>query len=179
MFLGGFSFPFVMQCYLFTNFGGKLERNARFSAVPGEYLYFLFVVITLVSVFSLLLAWPRGYPLTGPAVIFSIIYYWSRCEPEARLSFFGFELKGSQLPFGMVFFTMIIGGDVWTDLLGLAAGHLYYFLKDVVPGEYRVQLISTPGIIQRLVKKLDTSAPAPAVPNHTPWGGGHRLGRRD
>ena len=180
LFLGGFSFGFVMQLYLFTNFSSKLEANPRFAAVPGEYLYFLFVISFLVASFSLLLAWPRGYPLTGPSIIFAIIYYWSRCEPEAPLSIWGFQVKGYQLPFALVFISLLMGGDIWKDILGIVAGHLYHFLKDVVPIEYNVNVLKAPRIFSLAYKKITGEAAPPAAPAAPGGGmfvgGGYRLG---
>ena len=34
--------------------------------------------------------------------MFAILYYWSRCEPEARLSIYGFSIPGYQFPFFMM-----------------------------------------------------------------------------
>jgi Derlin-2/3 len=184
LFLGGFSFGFVMQLYFFTNFGSKLETHQRFNQ-PGDYLFFLIVISVLVAIFSLLLQWPRGYPMTGPSIIFALIYYWSRCEPEARMSIWGFEVKGYQLPFALVFLTMLMGGDIWKDVLGIAAGHLYHFMKDVVPVEYKMDLLKTPRLFKHLVGRVSRTQPqvgAPAGgqpqdrPNRLFVGGGYRLG---
>jgi Derlin-2/3 len=182
LFLGGFSFGFVMQLYFFTNFGSKLESHQRFSQTPGDYVYFLILISALVSLASLLTAWPRGYPLTGPSTIFAIIYYWSRCEPESRLSIWGFEVKGYQLPFALIFITLLMGGDVWKDIVGLAAGHLYYFLRDVVPVAYKIDLVRTPLFIQKLASRISSTqsgarpAAAPAPQNRFFVGRGVRLG---
>lgn len=40
LFLGVFSFGFVMQLYLFTSFGGKLERHQRYSFDLSPFLVF-------------------------------------------------------------------------------------------------------------------------------------------
>ena len=185
LFLGGFSFGFVMQLYFLTNFGAKLEQNQRFSNSPGEYLFFLIVVTTFVAILSLLIAWPRGYPLTGPSVIFAVIYYWSRCEPEAPLSIWGFQVKGYQLPFALIFVTLLMGGDIWRDILGLAAGHLYHFLRDVVPVVYRVNLLKSPKFFINFVdSKLNpprafrqpAQQPPPQNQPRMFGGGGYRLG---
>ena len=149
-------------------------------------MYFLIVISVLVSLISLLVAWPRGFPLTGPSVIFGLIYYWSRCEPEARLSIWGFEVKGYQFPFALIFLTLLMGGDIWKDIVGMAAGHLYHFLKDVVPREYKMEIVKTPIFFQRMVVRLANrtrpapgapAAPAPAAgPARIFVGGGYRLG---
>jgi Derlin-2/3 len=181
LFLGGFSFGFVMQLYFFTNFGSKLESDQRFNQTPGEYVYFLIIISFFASLASLLVAWPHGYAFTGPSVIFAIIYYWSRCEPESRLSIWGFEVKGYQLPFALLFMTLLMGGDVWRDIVGIAAGHLYFFLKDVLPVSHKINLLRTPAFLQKLVAKI-THTEARPVPGPGPQprrfftGTGVRLG---
>ena len=60
----------------------------------------------------------------------------SRREPHAVLNFFSFNIKGFQFPFVLLFFHLLMGQSIWGDLLGLGSGHIYYFLKDVVPQEY-------------------------------------------
>lgn len=61
-------------------------------------------------------------------------------------------------------------GDAYSDLLhGIAIGHLYYFLVDVVPIVYGKDLLHTP---QFLIDKLGIGAyAAPAAPA-TGGGGG-------
>ena len=178
LFFGKFSFQFVMGLYFLSSFGGKLERSDRFVVAPADYVFFLIFVTFACAALSVILAWPSGYPLLGQPVVFSILYYWSRCEPEARLSIYGFEVKGFQFPFAMMLLTILLGGDIWTDLLGLGAGHIYYFLKDVVPLEYGYRLLRTPALLARLVK-APRPAEAPAVvPGQRLFGGAaYRLGR--
>jgi Derlin-2/3 len=178
-FFGTFSFRFIFQLYFFSSFSSKLEQNECFQQ-PGEYLFFLILQVLLLDVISLILAWPTGMPMLGPALIFAIIYYWSRREPHANLSFFSFTIKGYQFPFALLAFQILMGGNIWGDLLGLGSGHLYYFLKDVVPAEYGRVLISTPRLLQDFMAQYSQgaggggAAPRPAMPNF--GGGGQRLG---
>jgi len=198
-FFGKFSFQFIFQLYFFSSFSSKLEANEIF-AQPGDYLFFLLVQILLLDVISLCLAWPNGFPMLGPSLVFAILYYWSRREPYAILNFFSFTIKGFQFPFALCFFQLLMGGNIWMDLLGLVSGHLYYFLKEVVPQEYGRELIQTPHFLVMLMTKYQSGAPrtssrpagaagggpvggggggAPRPPPAQPprWGGqGHRLG---
>jgi Derlin-2/3 len=162
-FFGTFSFQFLFQLYFFSSFSSKLEKNEIF-AQPGDYLFFLLVQILLLDVVSLVLAWPSGFPALGPSLVFAILYYWSRREPYAQLNFFSFTIKGYQFPFALVFFQLLIGGNIWVDLLGLASGHIYYFIKEVVPQEYGHTLIKTPGFLVNFMSAYGTGAnPAPAA----------------
>lgn len=191
-FFGGFSFQFIFQMYFFSSFSSKLEKNEIF-AQPGDYLFFLLVQILLLDVISLALAWPNGFPMLGPALVFAILYYWSRREPYAMLNFFSFTIKGYQFPFALVFFQLLMGGSIWMDLVGLASGHIYYFLKEVVPAEYGHTLIKTPAFLTRVMAQYTAggartagraaaaagvggggAAPPPPPPRF--GGQGHRLG---
>merc|ERR1719424_2244267 len=130
--------------------------------------------------------------MLGPSLVFAILYYWSRREPYAMLNFFSFTIKGYQFPFALVFFQLLIGGNIWVDLLGLASGHIYYFIKEVVPQEYGHTLIKTPGFLVRFMSSYGGGnaaapdggvagiggggggAPPPAPPRNF-GGAGHRL----
>mmetsp|Transcript_64061 Transcript_64061/g.152778 ORF Transcript_64061/g.152778 Transcript_64061/m.152778 type:complete len:257 (+) Transcript_64061:107-877(+) len=187
-YLGPFGMHFLFECYFFTTFSGKLENNEIFRQ-PGEYLFFLLCQILMLDVVSLVLRYPDGVPLLGHSLVFAIIYYWSRREPYAELSFFMFKVKGYQLPFAIMLFNILMGGGIWMELLGLATGHLWYFLKEVVPAEYGRILIKTPTFFntfmagqlgqshaaaQAAAPRGGGAAPAPA-PNRF-GGAGHRLG---
>lgn len=198
-FFGTFSFQFLFQLYFFSSFSSKLERNENFAAPgrEGDYLFFLLIQILLLCVVSLVLVWPGGYPQLGPSLVFAILYYWSRCEPYAQLNFFSFTIKGYQFPFALVFFQLLIGGNIWADLLGLASGHIYYFIKEVVPTEYGHTLIKTPTFLRTFMLNYASGAgaarapaagvggfgggggggaPPPPAPPRNFGGAGHRLG---
>lgn len=186
-FFGTFSMQFVFQVYFFSSFSSKLEVNEIF-AQPGDYLFFLLCQILLLDVVSLALAWPTGFPQLGPSLVFAILYYWSRREPYAHLNFFSFTIQGYQFPFALVFFQLLIGGNIWMDLLGLATGHIYYFLKEVVPAEYGHTMIKTPNFMVALMSRAGApaagAAPAaggagaapPRPPPQNFGGAGQRLG---
>jgi Derlin-2/3 len=48
------------------------------------------------------------------------------------------------LPFALLFFSLITGGDIISDIVGIAAGHLYYYLKDLAPLQQRLDTLKTP-----------------------------------
>ncbi|CAE8605930.1 unnamed protein product, partial [Polarella glacialis] len=102
-------------------------------------------------------------------------------EPYAVLNFFSFNIKGYQFPFCLIFFQLLIGGNIWMDLLGLASGHIYYFLAEVVPQEYGYTLLKTPYFMISFMSKYGAgpagggAAPPPPRPAFG-GGGGQRLG---
>lgn len=183
-FLGKFSFNWLISMYILTSFGHKLEKNNKFQD-PSDYCFFLLIEMLLISAISSGLAWPTGLPFNGPSLTFAVVYYWSRCEPEARLSVYGFSIPGYQFPFFLLGFTLLMGGDIWGDLVGLTAAHSYHFLRDIVPVEYGKEYVVTPNIVRLGVGKLigmqhmpaahRAGGAAAAAPR---WfqGGGQRLG---
>jgi hypothetical protein len=44
---------------------------------------------------------------------------------------------------------MITGGDLLGDIMGIAAGHIYYYLCDIVPVTFRKNFLFTPGFVRR------------------------------
>jgi hypothetical protein len=57
------------------------------------------------------------------------------CSPPLRpSSMFGLlAFSAPYLPWVLMGFSFIVGHDVTNDLLGIAVGHIYYFLADVYP----------------------------------------------
>jgi hypothetical protein len=44
----------------------------------------------------------------------------------------------------MIAFHLLTGGSPWADLVGVAAGHSYIYLKMVLPESYNYDLLKTP-----------------------------------
>jgi Derlin-2/3 len=84
-------------------------------------------------------------PLLGPALIVMLIYYWSKITPNVTMTFLlGIQFKSQWFPWVLVAFTVLTGGDPRMELMGIAAGHIYFFLNDMYPRVYGRTLISTP-----------------------------------
>jgi len=63
-----------------------------------------------------------------------MLYMWSRKNPNIELSFLDvFHFRSCFLPYFIFMMTLLSGYDVTLDLLGMIAGHVYYFFEDVVP----------------------------------------------
>lgn len=59
----------------------------------------------------------------------------------------GFSFEGLYLPWALMAFTVLIGGNPMMDFMGVIAGHLYYFLLEVLPTTKGWNLIQTPAIL--------------------------------
>ncbi len=58
------------------------------------------------------------------------------------------------LPLAFLILSVLMGGDVIGDLIGIAGGHCFYFLKDVVPIKFRKDLLKTPSFVSRKLNNI-------------------------
>lgn len=59
----------------------------------------------------------------------------------------GFQFQGLYLPWALIAFTVLVGGNPMMDIFGVIAGHLYYFLLEVLPETKGWNLIQTPSLL--------------------------------
>lgn len=88
----------------------------------------------------------------GPSLTFMLVYVWARRHQYVTMSFMGvFNFTAPYLPWVLLAFSVVLGSSPVVDLLGMAAGHIYYFLEDVyphmAPGR---RLLRTPAIVKAL-----------------------------
>jgi len=106
-----------------------LEASS-FAGRSGEFLYFLVFTATVIIV----LARYCSILFFGSALSFAMTYLWSRRNRHANMALFGFiGFPAAYLPWVYLGFSLLLHHSMVTDMLGLAAGHLYYFLYDVWP----------------------------------------------
>ncbi|KAG3097497.1 hypothetical protein PI124_g5371 [Phytophthora idaei] len=156
MFLGSFSFPFLMQLMILTNYSSRLEEDP----FPGgggptaDYAFMLFfgaVVLWVIAFFM-------SIPFLGMSLIFMIVYVWSRRNPTAPVAIWGFRFDGLYLPWALIAFTVLVGGNPIMDVFGVIAGHLYYFLLEVLPATKGWNLLQTPAVFTNLFPSPQVTA---------------------
>lgn len=94
-------------------------------------------------------------PFHGQALIFMMLYLWSKNTPTTDVSFFGvIKFKALYLPFALLGIDVIQGANPFTGLTGIAAGHMYWFSTEVFPGLYGGKTImGTPYWLERLIQR--------------------------
>ncbi len=58
-----------------------------------------------------------------------------------------FNFIDAYLPFVFLGLSVVTGGDILSDIIGIVAGHIFYFLKDIVPIQYHYDILKTPGFM--------------------------------
>lgn len=82
-----------------------------------------------------------------------IVYVWSRRNTQVMMNFLGiFNFRAPFMPFVLLAFSIFMTGKVpVADMIGIGAGHLYYYFVDVFPALYGWEPLKTPWILSKLV----------------------------
>jgi len=70
------------------------------------------------------------------------------------MTIYGFPVKSGHLPWVLIALHMLTGGSPFGDLVGVAAGHSYIFLKMILPQSHGYDLLKNPSWIEFLTRKL-------------------------
>lgn len=173
-FFGTFSLPFVFSMFFLVRYGKELEMK-RFEGRPADYLWCLaFCGLLMIGVAYVV----GGQPFLAPSMLSAMVYLWSREYAEQTLNMFGlFNVQAFYFPWVLCAIRVLMGGSAVPDLIGIFAGHVYYFLEDVQGVRLRAPLF--------LADALDTPATGAAraaqqnrnaFGGHQWGGGGQRLG---
>jgi Derlin-2/3 len=138
---------FVFHMFFLVKYCKSLEEDA-FRNRPADFLWMLLFGAALLTALAPL----AGVHFLGSSLTFMMVYMWGRRHPYVQLSFLGvFNFTAPYLPWVLLAFSVMLGSSPVVDLLGVAAGHVYYFLEDVYPrmsGGRRP--LKTPGVVRAL-----------------------------
>mmetsp|Transcript_16095 Transcript_16095/g.39825 ORF Transcript_16095/g.39825 Transcript_16095/m.39825 type:complete len:235 (+) Transcript_16095:34-738(+) len=174
LFFGPFSMNFCFAMFFLVRYGRELEAK-RFEGRAGDMLWMMMATgLVLVG-----LAYVMGdSPVLSQQMLSVLVYLWSRENSEQVLSIFGlFNVQAFYFPWVLCAIRVLMGGSPVPDLMGIFAGHVYYFVEDV----QGVRLVAP----QFLSLMLDTPDPAAqrararqgVMGGHNWGGGGQRLGQ--
>uniref|UniRef100_A0A8C3F7S8 Derlin n=1 Tax=Chrysemys picta bellii TaxID=8478 RepID=A0A8C3F7S8_CHRPI len=141
-------FP-ILQTLLFPALRYRYCRMLEEGSFRGRTADFVFMflfggfLMTLFGLFASLF-------FLGQAFTIMLVYVWSRRNPYIRMNFFGLlNFQAPFLPWVLMGFSLLLGNSIIIDLLGIAVGHIYYFLEDVFPNQPGgKKLLLTPGFLK-------------------------------
>ena len=102
----------------------------------------LFGAVVMLASYPLLMT--KIPPLFCRNMIYFILYIWSRRHPTSQANIWGIPMKAMYLPFAYLALTIFMGNNYFDMIHGLAVGHIYYFLVDVMPQVYGKDVLQTP-----------------------------------
>ncbi|XP_019718518.1 derlin-2 [Hippocampus comes] len=167
LFFGPVGFNFLFNMIFLYRYCRMLEEGS-FRGRTGDFVFmFLFggLLMTIFGTFVSLV-------FLGQAFTIMLVYIWSRRNPNVRMNFFGLlNFQAPFLPWVLMGFSLLLGNSIIIDLLGIAVGHVYFFLEDVfpnLPGGGR--WLKTPSIIKMLFDTPDDDANYNPLPEDRPGG---------
>jgi hypothetical protein len=102
-------------------------------------------MILFNAVMCMFIGWVAdSYMLLSQPLIFSFIYTWSKLEPDKEVKMYGQALWSRNMPWVLIVFSLVTGGNLFEDFIGVGAGHMYYFLTRVLPESHGHHLLKTP-----------------------------------
>lgn len=150
-----------------VQYGKALEEGVfGSSASAADFPFMLSFGCASMSALSAVPFLPFNVGALGPALVFMLLYVWSRHHPDQSTSVMGLvTIRTFYMPFAFLGLALCgVGGSFTSSLLGLIAGHLYYFLKVVHPAAGGARLLETPGWFERALLRAKIIAPGSARP---------------
>ncbi|KAI3800298.1 hypothetical protein L1987_28385 [Smallanthus sonchifolius] len=131
---------FLFHMFFLSRYCKLLEENS-FRGRTADFFYMLLFGATVLTT-TVLVGGMIPYLSVSFANIFFLsysltfmmVYVWCKQNPLIHMSFFGIiTFTAAYLPWVLLSLSVVLGGSLWVDLLGMIAGHAYYFLEDVYP----------------------------------------------
>mmetsp|Transcript_18885 Transcript_18885/g.48023 ORF Transcript_18885/g.48023 Transcript_18885/m.48023 type:complete len:241 (+) Transcript_18885:98-820(+) len=171
-FWGKMGIPFIVRLISLYQSSRQLEEN-RFSGRTADYVWMVVFGCSVLAVIGLF--WP--FPVLGYGMAFMIIYYRCRCAPDAPANLFGvLQFTAAYLPWVLIGFELIVTGAIpYCPLMGILAGHIYFFFVDVRTATGHSNLLATPQFIQKMFPTQQQRAMWAAEGANQMWGGAPRV----
>ena len=129
LYFGPFGLDFLFHMFFLVRYSRLLEEGS-FRMRTADFLFMLLfgaAVMTLIAPFI-------NIQFFGSSLTFMMVYVWGRRNDSVRMSFLGlFQFTAPYLPWVLLSFSVLIGNTYIVDTIGIAVGHIYYFLEDIYP----------------------------------------------
>lgn len=155
-FFGSLGVDFVFHMFFLSRYCRMLEEGS-FQGRSCDFFYMLLFGGALLTAFAPFV----NVQFLGTSLTFMMVYVWGRRNASTQMSFLGlFTFTAPYLPWVLLIFSTLIGSQPITDVLGMIAGHVYFFLKDVYPDMTGREPLKTPALIcamfgQRALARVD------------------------
>jgi Derlin-2/3 len=162
-------------------------EEGSFRGRSGDFFWMLFLGACMMVLIACLMP-DMNVMFLGASLTFMMVYVWGRRNPSVAMSFLGlFSFTAGYLPWVLLGFSLLLQHNIQADLIGIAVGHIYYFLEDVYPtvmaegGMGGPRVLRAPRFITRLFDgQVDdpnyVAPPADDQAGGFAWGEGRQLG---
>ena len=152
-------------------FAGPFSQSFLFSLVMTYFMlvrteslfktrYADFMTLCLFLMFAVtLFSWIYGnHFILHDQFIFALMYVWCKMEPNTTVQLYFLPVQSANLPWVLLAISILSGGDPFKDLIGIAAGHSFVYLKMVLPNTHGYKLLETPALFHRIVRWIEEKA---------------------
>eukprot|EP00906_Rhabdomonas_costata_P023052 RCo033185 len=144
--LGPGALAVLIDTYIFQMYSNRLEKEN----FAGRKADFLWMYVVLLSAMLLLGGGVLGMRVLGRSVLLAVVWVWCRHNPTQSLSIMGlFTVSALMFPWVLLGLHMIMGQGYLPALVGIASGHLYVYLTDILPTTHGVTLLPTPALLRK------------------------------
>ncbi|KAH8605076.1 putative Der1 like family [Trypanosoma vivax] len=150
LFFGNFSFPWLISIAMFVSYLSYNEEN-DFKGKSGDYAWMIVVLITGLTIGGLSLS----LPVTSGGLLMSLCWIFCKRHPELRMALYSFEFNATTFPWVLLAFHFILGQNIVEDVLGIVVGHMFFFVKDLLPLTNPIDPLRTPSWFLRHVLAND------------------------
>ena len=145
-FFGSLGMDFVFHMFFLSRYCRLLEEGT-FRGRSADFFWMLLFGSALLSCAAPFI----NIQFLGASLTFMMVYVWGRRNQYVNMSFLGlFSFTAPYLPWVLLIFSVAIGSSPVVDLLGMAAGHAYYYLEDVYPTMTDRRLLRTPRVVKAM-----------------------------
>lgn len=147
LFFGNLGFNFFFNIIFTYRYCRMLEEGSFRGRTADFVVMFLFGGLLMIgSAFFVNLLF------LGQAFTIMLVYVWSRRNVFIRMNFFGLmNFQAPYLPWVLLGFSVLLGNSISVDMVGMAIGHIYFFLEDVLPEKNGgLRVLKTPEFMKRL-----------------------------
>uniref|UniRef100_A0AAR2JWE5 Derlin n=1 Tax=Pygocentrus nattereri TaxID=42514 RepID=A0AAR2JWE5_PYGNA len=177
LFFGPVGFNFLFNMIFLYRYCRMLEEGS-FRGRTADFVFMFLFGGLLMTIFGMFVS----LVFLGQAFTIMLVYVWSRRNPNVRMNFFGLlNFQAPFLPWVLMGFSLLLGNSIIVDLLGIAVGHVYFFLEDVFPNQPGGgRWLRTPSFLKMLFDTPEEDPNYNPLPEERPggfaWGEGQRLG---
>eukprot|EP01038_Epipyxis_sp_PR26KG_P009695 gene9695-13049_t len=167
IYAGPFSFNFAMHTYVLYENCRRYELNPFNTGAGGSSADFLWMLLISMVLLLQISIYFEFLVLSEP-ILYVIMYSWSRRDPTTLVNIFGFKFQAIYLPWAYIGIRLIMGGSIVEPLVGIAVGHIYYFLSQVLPQSHGINLVKTPNFCIKFISFVTGMTQPQQVPTFTP-----------
>jgi Derlin-2/3 len=127
----------------------KLLEKSVFKGNSADYLFFLVFSMSFIFILSSFF----NIIFLSQSLNFAMTYYWGRKSKNTVVLVMGIlNFRAPFLPIFYLIFNLLLENEYKNSFIGLLAGHIYFYLKDIFPRIKRgkkLQLLKTPNAIKK------------------------------